>query len=111
LTIQRREPIKDSQIVGKLPGQRRDPLVVLIPIPADSLLAILQVVLRKNSRPDWLVMPTRRGTGRPMVGWQRMNFVDPAAKALDHLLARPLEAHNANARRILDRVLNIRQVI
>src|SRR5204862_3815427 len=64
----------------------------------------------KDSRPDCLVVPTGSGSPHPMIRWQRVDFVEPAAETLNNVLSRPLEAGNAHVGCEGNRLLDVGQI-
>ena len=74
------------------------PLVILVPIAADSLFAVLRVVLGKGRRSQRIVVPAGGGLLRPVVGRQGKALIEPFAEADDDFFPRPPQADDANIR-------------
>src|SRR5262249_58805786 len=84
--------------------------VILIPITADPVLAVGEVVLREAARPQRVVVPADAWLLGPVVRGMGVVLVEEAGEAGDGVLARPPQADDAQPRLGGERVFQMREV-
>ena len=110
LGIERLVGVEHSNLLRITGRQFRDPPVVLVPVAANPLLAVLRLVLGKRARAVGVVVPTGGGLPGPVVRGQRHRLVEPLAEAGDHLLPRPAKADDPDIRFQGNGVFQVRQI-
>ena len=90
--------IENANLCRKSLPQFLHALVILIPVAADSFLAVLCFVLGIRPRPQRVVVPAGSGLLGPVVGRQRKAVIEPFAEADYDFLPRPPQADDANVR-------------